>query len=107
MPVAGSVRLRWRGTTASDSTSARQHHDPRRSPMPVPFAARLISLLALITSSLLHPPAIALAQSTAYQPVVVTDDSGVQTSFAVPPQRIISLNTGHTATVFSLGVGGR
>jgi len=75
--------------------------------MPVRFVTRWISLLALITSSLLHPPAIALAQSTAYQTVVVTDDSGAQTSFAAPPQRIVSLNTGHTETVFALGAGGR
>ena len=59
--------------------------------MPVRFVTRWISLLALITSSLLHPPAIALAQSTAYQTVVVTDDSGAQTSFTAPPQRVVSL----------------
>src|SRR5438128_11180289 len=38
---------------------------------------------------------------------MVTDDSGAQTSFAAPPQRIVSLNTGHTETVFALGAGGR
>jgi ABC-type Fe3+-hydroxamate transport system substrate-binding protein len=68
--------------------------------MPVRFFTRWISLPALISGLLVNAPAIAVAQSTAYQTVMVTDDSGAQTSFAAPPQRIVSLNTGHTETVF-------
>ena len=75
--------------------------------MPVHFATRWISLPALISGLLLNAPAIAVAQSTAYQTVIVTDDSGAQTRFAAPPQRIVSLNTGHTETVFALGAGDR
>ena len=75
--------------------------------MPVRFVTRWISLPALISGLLLNAPAIAVAQSAAYQTVVVTDDSGAQTSFAAPPQRIVSLNTGHTETVFALGAGDR
>ena len=74
--------------------------------MPVRFVTRWISLPALISGLLLNAPAIAVAQSAA-QTVVVTDDSGAQTSFAAPPQRIVSLNTGHTETVFALGAGDR
>src|SRR6266849_1241828 len=81
--------------------------DPRRSPMPVRFVTRWISLPALISGLLLNSPAIAVAQSTAYQTVIVTDDSGAPTRFAAPPQRIVSLNTGHTETVFALGAGDR
>ena len=55
--------------------------------MPVHFATRRISLPALISGLLFNAPAIAVAQSTAYPTVVVTDDSGAQTSFAAPPQR--------------------
>ena len=55
--------------------------------MPVHFATRWISLPALISGLLFNAPAIAVAQSTAYPTVVVTDDSGAQTSFAAPPQR--------------------
>lgn len=75
--------------------------------MPVLFVRRCISLMGLISGLLLNAPVIAFAQSTAYQTVMVTDDSGAQTSFAAPPQRIVSLNTGHTETVFALGAGGR
>src|SRR5947209_1055560 len=74
--------------------------------MPVRFVTRWISLLALISGLVLNAPVIAVAQST-YQTVVVTDDSGAQTRFAAPPQRIVSLNTGHTETVFALGAGDR
>src|SRR5258708_10088566 len=75
--------------------------------MPVRFFSRWISLPALISTLVLNSPAIAVAQSTAYQTVIVTDDSGAQTRFAAPPQRIVSLNTGHTETVFALGAGDR
>jgi len=74
--------------------------------MPVRFVFRWISLLALISGLLLNAPVIVVAQST-YQSVVVTDDSGAQTRFAAPPQRVVSLNTGHTETVFALGAGDR
>src|SRR5438876_11311762 len=75
--------------------------------MPVRFVFRWISLRALISGLLLNAAAIVVAQSTAYQTVIVTDDSGAQTRFAAPPQRIVSLNTGHTETVFALGAGDR
>ena len=75
--------------------------------MPVRFVFRWISLLALISGLLLNAAAIVVAQSTAYQTVIVTDDSSAQTRFAAPPQWIVSLNTGHTETVFALGAGDR
>ncbi len=75
--------------------------------MPVRYAARFVSLLALITGLLLHQPSVTLAQSAPYEPVVVTDDSGAQSTFGAPPRRIVSLNPGHTETVFALGAGDR
>jgi hypothetical protein len=56
--------------------------------MPVRFVSRWISLPALISGLLLNAPAIAVAQSTAYQTVVITDDSGAQTSFAAAPEYV-------------------
>lgn len=61
---------------------------------------RLVVALAFVAALL---PAGARAQ----QAVTVTDDSGVQTTFSTPPRRIVSLNPGHTETVFALGAGDR
>jgi len=63
--------------------------------------ARLLLLLVLLA----WPTRTVGAQTTF--PLTVTDDSGVQSSFAAPPRRIISLNPGHTETVFALGAGDR
>jgi iron complex transport system substrate-binding protein len=60
-------------------------------------------LLALV---LLAWPTRIVGAQTAF-PLTVTDDSGVQSTFAAPPRRIISLNPGHTETVFALGAGDR
>jgi iron complex transport system substrate-binding protein len=75
--------------------------------MPVRFATRFVSRLVLITGSILDASSPVHAQSGAYQPVTVPDDSGVQTTFVAPPRRIVSLNTGHTETVFALDAGDR
>lgn len=47
------------------------------------------------------------AAAQANYPVTITDDAGVQTAFSAPPRRIVSLNPGHTETVFALGAGDR
>jgi ABC-type Fe3+-hydroxamate transport system substrate-binding protein len=70
----------------------------------------LIHLLARFGVPML---VVALVQSatapsnaqTTYQPLTVAADSGVQAAFTAPPQRMVSLNPGHTATVFALGGG--
>src|SRR5215216_7392413 len=64
--------------------------------------ARFILALLLMVCAL---PTSAGAQ--AGFPLTVTDDLGVQTTFTSPPQRIVSLNPGHTETVFALGAGDR
>jgi iron complex transport system substrate-binding protein len=70
----------------------------------------LTSLLRLLTlASLLLVPygtSVARAQSQpADFPLTVTDDSGVSTTFAAPPQRVVSLNPGLTEITFALGHG--
>jgi len=40
-------------------------------------------------------------------PFVITDDAGVTSTFAAPPQRIVSLNPGLTEITFALGKGNR
>src|SRR5436190_23908515 len=64
-------------------------------------ARQFVVLLALLTW-----PAHAVSAQTGF-PLTVTDDSGVQSTFAAPPRRIVSLNPGHTETVFALGAGDR
>jgi iron complex transport system substrate-binding protein len=61
--------------------------------------------LLLVLAMLLWPAGAASAQ--AGFPITVTDDSGTQTTFTAPPRRIVSLNPGHTETVFALGAGDR
>ncbi len=63
--------------------------------------ARLLVLLALLAL-----PTTTVKAQTGF-PLTVTDDSGVQSTFAAPPRRIVSLNPGHTETVFALGAGDR
>ena len=60
----------------------------------------------LIAAFVLSAAAPSSAQPT-YEPVTATDDSGVQTTFTTQPRRIVSLNPGHTETVFALGAGDR
>jgi iron complex transport system substrate-binding protein len=62
--------------------------------------------MCIVSLVLVLPPASSSARST-YEPVTVVDDSGVQTTFTAAPQRIVSLNPGHTETVFALGAGDR
>ncbi len=65
---------------------------------------------ALGTLALLLPqamaPAFAAQQPTQF-PFSVTDDSGVTTTFAAPPQRIVSLSPGLTEITFAVGAGDR
>jgi thioester reductase-like protein len=69
----------------------------------------LVRLVALALASVLlvvaAPPLS--AQPSSFEPVTVVDDSGFATTFHAPPRRIISLNPGHTETVFALGAGDR
>jgi iron complex transport system substrate-binding protein len=69
--------------------------------MPIQIALRLVLVGALLSVS------TGGATAQASYPVTVTDDAGVQTTFTAPPQRIVSLNPGHTETVFALGAGDR
>jgi iron complex transport system substrate-binding protein len=46
-------------------------------------------------------------QVGAYSPSEVTDDLGRTFRFNAPPRRIVSLNPGHTETLFALGAGDR
>jgi iron complex transport system substrate-binding protein len=74
--------------------------------MPIHLVARTMKVVALSAALFLSAPFPIQAQST-YLPVTVVDDSGVQTTFTAPPRRIVSLNPGHTETVFALGAGDR
>jgi iron complex transport system substrate-binding protein len=70
---------------------------------------RQIALAALSSLMLLLPygvPARAAQQSTPF-PLTITDDAGIATTFAAPPQRIVSLNPGLTEIVFAVGAGNR
>lgn len=75
---------------------------------PIAVAHRAGVLLALL-AVLLGPASSPIrAQSASFpSPIMVVDDSGYQTTFNAPPRRIISLNPGHTDTVFALGAGDR
>jgi cobalamin transport system substrate-binding protein len=62
---------------------------------------RILALLALLA------PAPAQAQTPASDfPLSITDDSGTTTTFAAPPQRIVSLSPGLTEITSALGHGG-
>jgi iron complex transport system substrate-binding protein len=65
---------------------------------------RLIAVLALFSSSFAALPAHAQATSTDF-PLSITDDSGTTTTFAAPPQRIVSLSPGLTEITYALGHG--
>ncbi len=52
-----------------------------------------------------EPLKTAFAQAT--YPLMVVDDTGASTTFAGPPQRIVSLSPGYTEDVFALGAGDR
>jgi iron complex transport system substrate-binding protein len=69
------------------------------------------SVLAILGSVALWlpqamPQALAGQQPTQF-PLSITDDSGVTSTFAAPPQRIVSFNPGLTEITFALGAGGR
>lgn len=71
---------------------------------------RRIALSALGSLLLLLPqagsPVWAQLQPTQF-PLSITDDSGFTSTFATPPQRIVSFNPGLTEITFALGAGGR
>jgi iron complex transport system substrate-binding protein len=53
-------------------------------------------------------PLTAAAQpQTATFPLTITDDAGVASTFAAPPQRIVSLSPGLTEITFAVGAGNR
>jgi iron complex transport system substrate-binding protein len=59
-----------------------------------------------IAALLLLPLHVAQAQTEESDfPLTITDDSGTTTTFAAPPQRVISLNPGLTEITFALGHG--
>lgn len=62
---------------------------------------RLIAVLALLGAT----PAHAQVATDFNPPLSVTDDSGTTTTFAAPPQRIVSLNPGLTEITYALGHG--
>ena len=62
---------------------------------------RVVAVLALLSARAAH------AQPADQDfPFSITDDSGTTTSFAAPPQRIVSLSPGLTEITFALGHGG-
>lgn len=61
---------------------------------------RTVVVLTLFGASTVHAQA-----QTADFPLSITDDSGFTTTFAAPPQRIVSLNPGLTEITFALGHG--
>src|SRR6266851_1753555 len=67
------------------------------------FAA-LGTLVLVLPQSMPH--AWAAQQSTQF-PFSITDDSGTTTTFAGPPQRIVSLSPGLTEITFAVGAGDR
>jgi cobalamin transport system substrate-binding protein len=66
------------------------------------------SALALVGTFalLLAQPAWARQQPPQF-PLSITDDSGITSTFAASPQRIVSLSPGLTEITFALGAGGR
>jgi iron complex transport system substrate-binding protein len=75
-----------------------------------PLSRRKFALGLLATFALLLPRAVPLAraqQPPASFPFTLTDDAGITTTFATPPQRIVSLNPGLTEMTFALGAGRR
>jgi iron complex transport system substrate-binding protein len=72
---------------------------------------RILTLTVLLVwplSATAHalPAGIARAQSPSGDfPLTIADDSGVSTTFAATPQRVISLNPGLTEITFALGHG--
>ncbi len=66
----------------------------------------LVACMALVVPPITRAHEAAPAQPTVY-PLTVIDDSGASVTFAAAPTRIVSLNPGHTETVFALGAGDR
>jgi iron complex transport system substrate-binding protein len=69
----------------------------------LPFLLRLVALAALLSLPSAAP--VAIAQPSGNFPLTINDDSGVATTFAAPPQRVVSLNPGLTEITFALGQG--
>jgi iron complex transport system substrate-binding protein len=67
---------------------------------------RHIALATALLLSLGVAPYAAAAQQSAF-PFSITDDAGVSTTFAAPPQRIVSLSPGLTEITFAVGAGNR
>jgi iron complex transport system substrate-binding protein len=65
---------------------------------------RVLTLTTLLVFSPATTAARAQSDSGAF-PMTVTDDSGFSTTFAAPPQRVVSLNPGLTEITFALGHG--
>src|ERR1700682_3699169 len=69
------------------------------------FGVGLLTTLALVLSQ--GVPLAGAQQPTSAFPVTLTDDSGVASTFAAPPKRVVSLSPGLTEITFALGAGDR
>src|SRR5947207_16030204 len=71
----------------------------------LPTFFRALALAALL---IVAPRASVVARAqlqSADFPLTITDDAGVSTTFATPPQRVVSLNPGLTEITSALGHG--
>jgi iron complex transport system substrate-binding protein len=73
----------------------------------VPFSHKIALALLCVVSLGVSPFAGAAQAQPATFPLTITDDAGVASTFAAPPQRIVSLNPGLTEITFAVGAGNR
>src|SRR5205807_1747460 len=86
---------------------------PEEVPM-LAFLRHIVFATGLVLAVSLGPPgaaaqplgAAAQAQPATF-PLTITDDAGVASTFAAPPQRIVSLSPGLTEITFAVGAGNR
>src|SRR5947208_3643207 len=104
-----TARLRARGAGAPPGTRRRPPVAWLASrPEEVPMLRALFRNLVLVALlSVPYGSDAAHAQQDACSdfPLSITDDAGITTTFASPPQRLISLNPGLTEITFALGHG--
>jgi iron complex transport system substrate-binding protein len=69
--------------------------------------ARNTALALVLLMPLTTPLAHAQQAPNPYFPLTITDDGGTTTTFAMPPQRVVSISPGLTEITFALGAGNR